>query len=192
RTGSAWLAVGLSVISLVYACWVGASVMVMGAEELKRGGVRFRKLVASWHALLLLAALTSTLFRLQQQRQLQRWEGAVTASAMVRGGLGSALLALAAWQLGKLSAREVEHSVRYGLVVTLHEELRKDPDHQLSAASLLKLAAGRWLVEHWSQPPTFSAPELREMLVRAVSSVALERRLFGGSAGEWDGGNGGG
>lgn len=84
--------------------------------------------MASWYALLLLAAVTSILSQQQQQGQ---WEGLVSAFAMVSQGFGPVLLALAAWQLGRLSARQVEHSVRYGLVVTLHEALGKDPDHQV-------------------------------------------------------------
>lgn len=59
---------------------------------------------------------------------------------------------------------------------------------KLSPGSLLELAAGRWLVEYWSQPPTFSAPELHEMLVQAVSSIARERLL--GSTSRRGGGDG--
>lgn len=44
---------------------------------------------------------------------------------------------------------------------------------KLSSTSLLELALGRWLVDYWSQPPTFSSTELREKLVQAVSSTML-------------------
>lgn len=42
RSCSAWLAVGLFIASTVYACLVGASVVVAGVAELKRGEGRFR------------------------------------------------------------------------------------------------------------------------------------------------------
>ena len=44
---------------------------------------------------------------------------------------------------------------------------------KLSSTSLLELALGRWLVDYWSQSPTFSSTELREKLVQAVSSTML-------------------
>ncbi|CAM9918295.1 unnamed protein product, partial [Ectocarpus sp. 8 AP-2014] len=145
----------------VYACLVGASVVVAGVAELKGGEGKFRSLVASWHALLLLTAVGA----LSQQQ----WDRTV-----VRRGLGSVLLSLAAWQLGGLSARRVEGAVRSGLVATVQKALGEASNHELSPESLLELAAGRWLVEYWSQPPTFSAPEVRKMLVQAVSSIARE------------------
>ncbi|CAN0501888.1 unnamed protein product, partial [Ectocarpus sp. 12 AP-2014] len=135
-----------------------------------------RCLVASWHALLLLTAVGA----LSQQQ----WNRTVA-----RQGLGSVLLSLAAWQLGGLSARRVEGAVRYGLVATVQKALGEASNHELSPESLLELAAGRWLVEYWSQPPTFSALELREMLVQAVSSIARERLL--GSTSRRGGGGGG-
>ncbi|CAM9677698.1 unnamed protein product [Ectocarpus sp. 13 AM-2016] len=176
RSCSAWLVAGLFIASTVYACLVGASVVVAGVAELKGGEGKFRCLVASWHALLLLTAVGA----LSQQQ----WNRTV-----VRQGLGSVLLSLAAWQLGGLSARRVEGAVRYGLVTTVQKALGEASNHELSPESLLELAAGRWLVEYWSQPPTFSALELREMLVQAVSSIARERLL--GSTSRRGGGGGG-
>ncbi|CAM9971978.1 unnamed protein product, partial [Scytosiphon promiscuus] len=189
RTGNAWLALALSVVSVAYTSWVGVSAVVRGAAELKRGWVR-SSLMASWYALVLavVAVIGSQQHKQQQVQQQQPGDDTMSALDIVRRAPGPLLLAIAAWQLGSVSGRHVEHSARYGLVVTLHEALGKDPDHQLSAASLLKLAAVRWLVERWSQPPTFSAPELREMLVRAVSSIALERRLFGSTVKKGDNG----
>ncbi|CAM9220104.1 unnamed protein product, partial [Ectocarpus fasciculatus] len=175
RSCSAWLAVGLFIGSTVYACLVGASVVVAGVAELQRGEGRFRCLVASWHALLLLAAVGALI---QQQ-----WDRTV-----VHQGLGSVLLSLAAWQLGSLSARRVEGAVRYGLVATVQKALGEASSHELSPESLLELAAGRWLVEYWSQPPTFSPSELREMLVQAASSIARERLLGSTSRRGGDGG----
>ncbi|CAB1099983.1 unnamed protein product [Ectocarpus sp. CCAP 1310/34] len=226
RSCSAWLAVGLFIASTVYACLVGASVVLAGVAELKGGEGKFRCLVASWHALLLLTAVGT----LSQQQ----WDRTV-----VRQGLGSMLLSLAAWQLGGLSARRVEGAVRYSLVVTVQKALGEASNHEVIAAlevvclsfslpaltaeppypwpnhppsgqprpkhathkhpciekfspeSLLELAAGRWLIEYWSQPPTFSALELREMLVQAVSSITRER-LVGSTSGRGGGGGGGG
>ncbi|CAM9404686.1 unnamed protein product [Ectocarpus sp. 8 AP-2014] len=177
RSCSARLAVGLFIASTVYACLVGASVVVAGVAELKGGEGKFRSLAASWHALLLLTAVGA----LSQQQ----WDRTV-----VPQGLGSVLLSLAAWQLGGLSARRVEGAVRYGLVATAQKALGEASNHELSPESLLELAAGRWLVEYWSQPPTFSAPEVRKMLVQAVSSIARERLL--GSTSRRGGGGGGG
>ncbi|CAM9729414.1 unnamed protein product [Ectocarpus sp. 4 AP-2014] len=178
RSCSAWLAVGLFIASTVYACLAGASVVVAGVAGLKGGEGKFRCLVASWHALLLLTAVGA----LSQQQ----WDRTV-----VHQGLGSVLLSLAAWQLGGLSARRVEGAVRYGLVATVQKALGEASNHELSPESLLELAAGRWLVEYWSQPPTFSALELREMLVQAVSSIARER-LLGSTSRRGGGGDGGG
>ncbi|CAN0510651.1 unnamed protein product, partial [Ectocarpus sp. 12 AP-2014] len=178
RSCSAWLAAGLFIASTVYACLVGASVVVAGVAELKGGEGKFRCLVASWHALLLLTAVGA----LSQQQ----WNRTV-----VHQGLGSVLLSLAAWQLGGLSARRVEGAVRYGLVATVQKALGEASDYELSPESLLELATGRWLVEYWSQPPTFSALELREMLIQAVSSIARER-LLGSSSRRGGGGGGGG
>lgn len=73
--------------------------------------------MASWHFLLLLAVALSR----------QRWDGAVA-----RQGLGSVLLALAAWQLGSVSAGQVERSIRHGLVVTLDKALSGTNDHQVT------------------------------------------------------------
>lgn len=75
--------------------------------------------MGSWHALLLLAAAAAL--------SRQQWDGAVA-----RQGLGSTLLALAAWQLGSVSAKRVERAVRYGLEVTLDRALRGAVDHEVS------------------------------------------------------------
>lgn len=40
--------------------------------------------------------------------------------------------------------------------------------------SLLDLATARWLTEYWSQPPTFSATELRGMLTQAACRLSEE------------------
>ena len=37
---------------------------------------------------------------------------------------------------------------------------------------MLELAFGRWLVDYWSQPPRFSAVDMRSMLGQAASSIA--------------------
>lgn len=37
---------------------------------------------------------------------------------------------------------------------------------------MLEVAFGRWLVDYWSQPPSFSAPEMRCMLTQAAYSLA--------------------
>lgn len=73
--------------------------------------------MASWHFFLLLAVALSG----------QRWDGTVA-----RQGLGSVLLALAAWQLGSVSAGQAERSVRHGLVVTLDKALSGTNDHQVT------------------------------------------------------------
>lgn len=73
--------------------------------------------MASWHALLLLAVALSR----------QPWEGTVA-----RQGLGSVLLALAAWQLGSVSAGQVERSVRHGLEVTLEKALSDTNGRQVT------------------------------------------------------------
>lgn len=57
------------------------------------------------------------------------------------------------------------------------------PFIKLSTTSLLELALARWLVDYWSQPPTFSSPELREMLVQAVSSMTREGLFASGDDG---------
>lgn len=74
--------------------------------------------MASWHALLLLTAVGA----LSQQQ----WDRTV-----VRQGLGSVLLSLAAWQLGGLSARRVEGAVRYGLVATVQKALGEASNHEV-------------------------------------------------------------
>eukprot|EP00903_Cladosiphon_okamuranus_P014741 g13659.t1 len=168
RTESAWLALGLTVASAAFACSVGALVVLNGAEKLQGGGVkaRLRRLMWSWHALLLVAAAAPL--------SGQQWDRAVA-----RQGLGSILLALAAWQLGSVSAGRVERAVRYGVAVTLDRALSGAVDYELSASSLLELAFTRWLVDYWSQPPTFSAPQLREMLAQAVYSMTRDGLLAG-------------
>lgn len=54
---------------------------------------------------------------------------------------------------------------------------------KLSTTSLLELALARWLVDYWSQPPTFSSSELREMLVQAVSSMTRDGHFAGADDG---------
>lgn len=56
RSCSAWLAVGLFIASTVYACLVGASVVVAGVAELQRGEGRFRCVEDCYVSLLRLVA----------------------------------------------------------------------------------------------------------------------------------------
>lgn len=59
-------------------------------------------------------------------------------------------------------------------------------------SSLLELAVGRWLVDYWSQPPDFSASDLRKMLVEATSSIARKELILTRASQVGQGGGGGG
>lgn len=89
-----------------------------------------RRLMGSWYALLLLATVASL--------PRQQWDRAV-----VRTGVGSVLLALAAWQLGSVSAKSVERAVRYGLAVTLDRALRGAVDYEVRWLAKRQRASSR-------------------------------------------------
>lgn len=79
--------------------------------------------MGSWHVLLLLTT-AAALSRPQ-------WDGAVA-----RQCIGSTLLALAAWQLGSVSAKRVERAVRFGLGVTLDRASRGAVDQEVIGGTL--------------------------------------------------------
>lgn len=79
--------------------------------------------MGSWHALLLVATAAAL--------SRQQWDGAV-----VRQGVGSTLLALAARQMGSVSAKRIERAARYGLAVTLDRALGETVDYEVILAGL--------------------------------------------------------
>ncbi|CAN0335813.1 unnamed protein product, partial [Laminaria digitata] len=162
RTESVCLALALIVASVLYGWLVAMAVAARGRGELSEGR-RFWCLMALWHALLILPA-AAALF--------SQWD-----LGLARQWLGCVLLALSAGKMGTVSTQRVERSARYGLVVALGKALRgvdSDHRHEIAEESLLELATARWLLEYWSQPPTFSATELRGMLAQAASRLSEE------------------
>ena len=77
-----------------------------------------RYLVASWHSVLILTVVAA---RMAVPAAVRSPEWDMTA---FREGVGSALVAAAAWQLARIGRCRVERSARYGMVVTLGKVLR--------------------------------------------------------------------